>query len=259
MTDSPLKGVGVLVTRPRTQATDLIEAIESRGGTAICFPVIEIVARDRRSVEAEVATLPAADIVIFVSSNAVAHGLDFVGDALTAAIGPATAAALLAAGRNVDISPADGFDSESLLREAALLNVQGKRVRIIRGGNGREHLAETLRERGAIVDYLAVYARELPKISDSALLEVETAWLARKINVVTIMSVETLHNLLSLLPKSLLSELTDVPLVTPAARVIKETLERFPASRPVLASGTKANDMVEAIIAILKTDPGLAP
>jgi uroporphyrinogen-III synthase len=259
MTDSPLKGVGVLVTRPRAQASDLIEAIESRGGTAICFPVLEIVARDRASIESEAATLPAADIVIFVSSNAVTHGLDFVGDALTAAIGPATAAALLDAGQNVDIVPADGFDSESLLREPALLNVQGRRVRIVRGSNGRELLAETLRERGAIVDYLAVYSRELPKISDSALLEVETAWLAKKIDVVTIMSVETLHNLLSVLPESLVSELTDVPLVTPAARVIKETLERFPASRPVLASGTHANDMVEAIIAIHKTDPGLAP
>ena len=46
MTDSPLHGVGVLVTRPRAQAAELIDAIQSKGGNAICFPVINIVPRD---------------------------------------------------------------------------------------------------------------------------------------------------------------------------------------------------------------------
>ena len=46
MTDAPLQGLGVLVTRPRAQATELIEAIQSKGGSAICFPAIDIVPRD---------------------------------------------------------------------------------------------------------------------------------------------------------------------------------------------------------------------
>ena len=42
MPEGPLQGVGVLVTRPRTQATELVNAVENAGGTAVCFPVLEI-------------------------------------------------------------------------------------------------------------------------------------------------------------------------------------------------------------------------
>ena len=259
MTDSPLQGVGVLVTRARAQAADLIAAIENKGGEAICFPVIEIEPRDEAAIKSAAAELPQADIAIFVSSNAVLHGLAFSEGASKAAIGPATAAAIQSTGQSTDITPADGFDSESLLKEPALHDVSGKHVRIIRASEGRELLAETLRERGAVVDYLSVYERVLPDISAEQLLEVETAWLAGRINAITIMSVETLNNLLSVLPKALVDDLVNVPLVTPAARVIKEALDRFPACRPVLASGTQATELVDAIIANHKTDPGRAP
>ncbi len=259
MTDSPLQGVGVLVTRPRAQAAALIEAIENHGGRAFSFPVIKIVPRCESDIEADATELPKPDLAIFVSSNAVAYGLPHADSALTAAIGPATAAAIEAAGHSVDVSPTEGHDSESLLQESALHAVSGKHVRIIRGSEGRGLLADTLRERGAIVDYLSVYERKLPDINAAALQEVESAWLAGEIDAVTVMSVETLNNLALALPKSMLDDLANVTLVTPAARVIKEVLNRFPTSRPVLASGTQATDMVDAIMAIHSTDPGLAP
>lgn len=255
MTDSPLQGVSVLVTRPRAQARDLVDAIERKGGTAICLPVIEIMPRDIAAISSDAAKLPPADIAIFVSSNAVANGISYAESALTAAIGPATAKAIEASGRTLGITPSGGYDSESLLREAALQNVGGKHIRIIRGNDGRELLAETLRERGATVSYLAVYERVMPEISDESLLEVEKACLGGEIRAITIMSIQTLNNLLSAVPQSLADELMKVPLVTPAARVIKEALDRFPASRPVLASGPQAIDMVDAIIAVTGPTP----
>ena len=75
MPDRPLQGVGVLVTRPRTQATELVDAIEAQGGTAYCFPVIEIAAFDELDVRNSVARLGKPDIVVFVSRNAVEHGI----------------------------------------------------------------------------------------------------------------------------------------------------------------------------------------
>ena len=255
MTDSPLQGVSVLVTRPRAQARDLIDTIERKGGTAICLPVIEIVPRDSATIGSDAAKLPPADIAIFVSTNAVANGISHADGGLIAAIGPATAAAIAATGRTADITPSGGHDSESLLREPALQNVGGKHIRIIRGNDGRELLAETLRERGAIVSYLTVYERVMPKISDQSLLEIEKACLAGEISAITMMSIQTLNNLLAAVPESLADELMKVPLVTPAARVIKEALDRFPASRPILASGTQADDMVDAIIAVTGPTP----
>ncbi len=259
MADRALQGVGVLVTRPRTQAIELVDAIEARGGDAYCFPVIEIAPREDLEVHADAASLAAPDIVIFVSRNAVEYGIRHTDDGLIAAIGPATARAVQAAGRVVDISSAAGYDSEHLLAEDALRNVEGKRIRIIRGSEGRELLADTLRERGAEVDYLSVYERRLPEVGPETLADLESRWRQGRINVITIMSVQSLENLARLLPDWCAGQLESTPLVTPAGRVLKEALDRFPASRPILAPGPGAAEMVQAIIALQSTDSGIAP
>jgi uroporphyrinogen-III synthase len=258
MTESPLQGVGVLVTRPRAQAAELIELIQSKGGNAICFPVIDIVPRSEAAIAADADLLPRPEIALFVSRNAVDHGLSYATDALKGATGPATAAAIESSGQRVDIRPEQGFDSESLLQEATLQDVAGKNVRIIRGIGGRELLAETLRERGARVDYLSVYERTLPTCSTELLAEVDVAWQSGGLQAVTVMSVQSLHNLFKLLPSGCMQQIENMPLVTPAARVIKEALERCPACKTVLASGPQAADMVDAIIATQRTDSGLA-
>lgn len=255
MTEAALQGVGVLVTRPRTQAIELVSAIENAGGSAFCFPVMEIAALDENVVSANAAKLAEPDVVIFVSRNAVEYGLRYTGAGKVAVIGPATAAAIESAGHVVDIQPASGFDSEHLLAEPALLDVNGKHVRIIRGNNGRELLAEELTARGAIVDYLSVYERRLPNINAQTLADIESRWRQGDIAVITVMSVQSWRNLQELLPAWCKSQLESTPLVTPAGRVLKEVLDRYPASRPVLASGPQASEMVEAIIALHITDP----
>ena len=93
-----------------------------------------------------------------------------------AVIGPATAKAVAAAGRVVNIQPADGFDSEHLLAEERLQDVAGRRVRIIRGSDGRELLADELKRRGASIDYLSVYERRLPEISAETAAALEARW-----------------------------------------------------------------------------------
>jgi len=259
MADRPLQGVGVLVTRPRTQAFELVEAIESQGGNAYCFPVIDIAALDELDVRGRADKLEAPDIVIFVSRNAVEYGIKYTDGGKIAAIGPATAQAITAAGRVVDIRSLDGYDSEHLLTESSLQDVSGKRVRIIRGSQGRELLADTLQARGATVEYLSVYERRLPAIGAETLADLESRWRQGLINVITIMSVQSLENLARLLPAWCAAQLESTPLVTPAGRVLKEALDRYPASRPILASGPGATDMVQAIIALQSTDSGIAP
>jgi uroporphyrinogen-III synthase len=259
MADDALQGVGVLVTRPRTQAVELVDAIESRGGRAYCFPVLDILPFDELNIRNSVAHLGHPDIAVFVSRNAVEFGIGFTDGAEIAVVGPATARAVVDAGRVVDIQPAAGFDSEHLLAEARLQNVAGKRVRIIRGSNGRELLAEELKRRGAMVEYLSVYERRLPRVSPQSLADLEGTWRQGLINVITVMSVQSLRNLIELLPAWCAEQIESTPLVTPAGRVIKEALDRYPASKTIMAPGTGANDMVEAIIALQSTESGIAP
>ena len=259
MADRPLQGVGVLVTRPRTQAIELVNAIEAQGGDAYCFPVIDIVPLDEVAVRDAANGLEQPDIVIFISRNAVEYGVDYAAGGQIAVIGPATAKAVEAAGRVVDIQPAAGYDSEHLLAEPTLQDVTGRRVRIIRGSKGRELLAEELRSRGAHVDYLSVYERRRPAVGPDTLADLESRWRQHRINVITIMSVQSLENLVKLLPAWCVAQLESTPLVTPAGRVLKEALDRYPASRPILAPGPGADDMVQAIIALHSTDSGIAP
>lgn len=256
MGDDALAGVGVLVTRPSHQASQLVAAIEAHGGTAILFPAIEIVPRPAAEISADLAELDDPDISIFVSPNAVRFGLEYAGSAALTAIGPATAAAIEAAGKAVDIRPAAGYDSEHLLAEAGLKHVDGKVVRIIRGQKGRELLADTLRSRGARVDFLPVYARTTPNYATAAFDVLEARWRAGEIDVVTMMSAESLTNLIAILPASCTDLLAQTPLVTPAARVIKEALDLLPGIPTTLARGPQTDDMVNAILELGSTVPG---
>ena len=256
MPERTLKGVSVLVTRPAAQAQELVDGIEHYGGEAIRFPVIQIVPRDDASVAVEVAALQDPDVVILVSRNAVQYGLPFVANGKVAAIGPATTAALNAAGCRVDIQPAAGFDSEHLLIEPGLNDVAGKIVRIIRGNGGRELLAETLRQRGAHVEYLSVYSRETPDYSRLQLEDVEARWREVGIDAVTLMSVESVQNLSTLLPTWCKNQLHRSSLVAPAARVLKVALETFPGSSATLAAGPQTSDIIDAIISLGQTAPG---
>lgn len=252
MPEAVLNGLGVLVTRPAGQADELCTAIEAAGGRAVRFPVIEIVPRDPDAVRRDAARLPAPDIAVFVSANAVRYGLGYVAGARVAAVGPATVATVRAAGRRVDIRPPAGFDSEHLLTAPELQSVAGLAVRILRGNAGRELLAETLRGRGARVDYLPVYSRRRPDMNAATLSRLETDWAAGGIGAVTVMSVESLANLLAMLPDDCRHRLRGTPLVTPAARVLKELQDRLPGAPTIQADGPDATAMVRAI-AVLAT------
>ena len=253
-----LAGIGVLVTRPTKQATELVEAITAQGGIAIEFPAIEIAPHETADVVNAARNLSDPDLVVFVSPNAVRYGLTFADSARIAAVGPATAAALENAGREVDIHPSTGHDSEHLLAEPGLQDVHDKVVRIIRGDSGRELIADTLKRRGATVEYLPVYSRGVAEHSQERVAEIEQRWRSGEIDVVTVMSVESLQNLVVLLPEWCRSALENTSLVTPATRVIKEALDRFPGIPTMLAKGPQASDMVDAIVTGMKTQTGQA-
>ena len=107
------------------------------------------------------------EILIFVSINAARFGARRIVEC-GAEISPA--AAVLAVGvataretaTLLDLpvhGPPTGSGSEQLLKLPQLKDVQDRRIAIFRGEGGRELLAEELRRRGAVVDYIEVYRR----------------------------------------------------------------------------------------------------
>jgi len=158
---------GVLVTRPATQATALLDHIHGIGAIPIPFPLLKIeeLPFDYESKQI-VMNLDAFDCAIFISGNAVEFGIhriesywpQFPLSLKWFSVGKATAQKLADHGISV-ISPARET-SEGLLELAELEAVKGKKILIVRGLGGRELLANCLRERGASVQYLNVYRRD---------------------------------------------------------------------------------------------------
>ena len=197
---SPLAGLGILVTRPARQAAGFARKVAALGGEPVIFPAITILPpADPAALERAHASLATYDIAIFISPNAVEYGAPdprrWPARIAVLAPGPGTAEALAAAGIDGVRIPETTFDSEGLLELPELTDVRGKRVLILRGDGGREHLAESLRSRGARVDAVACYRRAQPCSGVRGLAE---AFRDGRIDVVTITSSEALDNLWSI-------------------------------------------------------------
>jgi uroporphyrinogen-III synthase len=193
----PLAGIGVLVTRPARQAAGLAQKLEVLGATPVVFPAIVILPpANAEALERAQSELDRYDFAVFVSGNAVEYG---VADPATwppaliaLAPGPGTAEALAAVGiANVRI-PATSHDSSGLLALPEFARVAGKRVAIFRGSGGRDELGDTLRARGARVDYIECYRRARPEAGAAGLVE---AFRDGRIDAVTVSSSEGLDNL----------------------------------------------------------------
>ena len=252
MSHRPLLGLGVLVTRPAGQADGFCRLIEEEGGTTIRFPVLEIAPpADPAPLTALVERIDDFDLAIFISINAVEWGVAALGaerrfpDAMKlAVIGPTTARALEHHRLSADLMPAPPYNSESLLALPAMHEVAGKRVIIFRGEGGREHLANTLRQRGAEVEYAEAYRRVRPDHDPAPLLR---AWREGEIQVVTATSNEALLNLVEMVGEEARRYLLETPLVVVSERNAALARELGFTFEPVVAQEAGDAAMVAAI------------
>ena len=225
MTEQPLAGLNIVVTRPREQAAKLAQRITEAGGQAILFPLLEInPVADAQPLRALVAHLSEYHLAIFISPNAVRYGMQAILAAgllprslAIATVGQGSAKALRDFGVSKIIAPQQRFDSEALLALPELQHMAGQRVVIFRGDGGRELLGDTLKERGASVDYAACYQRVKPQ-QDIAML------LAARPDAITVTSSEALGYLHIMLREQLsdptaYAGLMAMPLFVPHTRI----------------------------------------
>ena len=243
-----IKNYNVLVTRPKHQAEALCGLIEQQGWNAIRFPTLGIVAIQRALIKQQLNKIANYQWLIFISVNAVNFALkanngkiDCFKRVPLAAVGKATKKALQAAGLEVDLLPETQFNTEGLLATEEMKNVYDKSCLIIRGQGGRETLANCLRERGAKVDYMEVYAREIPvydNVDISEMLQQGT------LDAITITSGEALNNLLVMINKSLHAQLLAVPLIV-ISRRIKVQAEKIGFKRIAVTDNPSDTAIIE--------------
>jgi|ERR1043165_275903 uroporphyrinogen-III synthase len=197
-----LHGLRILITRPTLQAKDLVAQTQYYGGVAVHFPTLEILAtKNIKKTLLHIRKLKEYDFVIFISPNSVFNTAESIRsiwtfwpeNTKTMATGPGTTLALKQCGLPSNYSPKKDFNGTGLLNLAALQDIKQKKILIVKGEGGRQYLAKGLKDRGAQIDNLNVYKRQLPKIDKTDIPNQES------IDVIICTSHTGLKNLVSLL------------------------------------------------------------
>ena len=170
----PLAGKSVVVTRTRTQASELRAMLEALGADVVEAPVLEIVL-DATELKMVDHMSSRWDWAVFTSQNAVASffealenaGKDarVLGGTLVAAVGMATASALRERGVIADFLPSVAT-GECLAAE--LPRAKGARILVGAGSLNGPALSDGLRARGGQIEEVVLY-RTMPATLDEAL------------------------------------------------------------------------------------------
>lgn len=172
MSEQPLAGRRVLVTRAVQQAGKLSEGLRSLGVIPVEVPLLEIAPpASFDQMDNALRNLSRFEWVIFTSSNtvrALVSRMPEVGihaiasrDLKVAAVGAATASAAREAGWHVSIVPAT-YVAESLI-SALGDRISGSRVLLARATVARDVIPEALRAAGATVEVVDAYRNVMPE------------------------------------------------------------------------------------------------
>jgi len=216
----------ILLTRPQGRNQSMIEALNEKGVSHIVTPLLNVQATDIGLHQSSIEQFNQADIVIFISTNAVkfasqALNQQFPDSAQFYAVGNATSQALLALGITSHKAPQECQQTEGLLTLEQLQNISNKKIVIVRGVGGREALAEALTSRGAIVNYWEAYQRGCPKLDKNNVIQ---GWQNAEIDTIVVTSGEILDNLIKLVPKELFAWLRACHIIVPSSRVQEQAL-----------------------------------
>ena len=254
-----MKGWRLLLTRPAEESKAVADVLAEQGVFSSSLPLLEIeplpVSEESRSIIYNLATYCA---VIVVSKPAARLGLERVDEVWPQppmqkwfTVGAATAQILDDYGLRV-FFPEHGDDSEALLELAQLeqaISGYDPKVLIMRGEDGRELLAERLRERGATVDYLPLYRRNLPLYPASTLVHRVAA---ERLNGLVVSSGQGFEHLREMAGDAW-PVLSQLPLFVPSPRVA-ELARAAGASTVVDCRGASAS----ALLAALRETPAPA-
>lgn len=271
----------VVITRPLRQAHAFAGILRRNGIDSINVPLLDIVsfhennpddAQWVRQIKNRILDLDNYQKIIFVSQNAVEHGMQWIDDYWPQlptgieffAIGETTANLLSGYGvavENIATSKEGDMTSEVLLRHPALQSVVDEKILILRGVGGRGHLADILRERGARVDYCEVYQRRIPADAQSKLLQWINNCHATDRYLLVFHSGETWNYFCELLQKiqaagkdDLMSKLTPMPILVPSARV-EAQVNAAGFRHTILAKNATDEAMTQAINNYIRSNP----
>jgi len=205
----PLFGRRVLVTRPRDQAVELVEKLESLGAEAVEAPMIRIAPpEDPGPLMAAAAAPDTFDWIVFTSANAVESFMTALLDGARdiralkgprlCTVGTGTAARLARYGLKVDLVP-DEFRAEAVVDAIVQRGpVEGSRILLPRSNIGREVIGDRLRQLGATVVEVVAYDTELQDTQRPDDPDVYGMLLNGRLDAVTFTSASAVRNFVTI-------------------------------------------------------------
>ena len=196
----PLFGKKIVVTRSRSQASELVQSLEDLGASCLEAPTIALEPLENlQALDGTLAAIGDYDWLLFTSPNTVGfffqrlQELGYDSRSLAgpkiAAVGAATADSLREHGIRADLLPGE-FTGEGLLQALLKEGVKGKRVLLPRAAKAREVLPQGLADAGARVDVVALYRNVPPPMGE----ELRRALDAGEVDLITFTSSSTVEN-----------------------------------------------------------------
>jgi uroporphyrinogen III methyltransferase / synthase len=255
----PLFGKRIVVTRPREQATDLIERLEGLGATVIEAPMIHIAAPDDYGpLDRACAEAGTFDWIVFASANGVDYFVrrlqagpgdlrDLKGVRLCA-IGPGTGERLARHGIRVDLMPSECRVEALVAALGAAGSLEGARVLLPRADVARDVLADELRRSGADVTEVTAYRTLLADIESHDGPDIYRMLLDKQVDVVTFTSASTVKAFVQLYGAEPAADLLNSTVVAAVGPVTAEAAEQYNIHSTIVPQEYTIPGLVHAIV-----------
>ena len=252
----PLFGKVAVVTRTREQAGALSRLLTEAGARVVEIPALKLLPpEDFGPLDRALAHLTDYRWLIFTSANGVeaffrrlgerGRDLRAVGHLKLAAIGPATAQALVRRGLTADLVP-ESFVAEGLAEGLLPLLHPGDRVLLPRAAQAREALPELLRHAGVEVEVVPVYRMvPPPEIPEAARPFLEEA----RVDILTFASSATVHHFAALVGRERFLTLARRAVVAAIGPITAQALGEYGITPQVQPSTYTIPALAEAVVA----------
>jgi len=254
----PLFGKRIVVTRPREQAGELVEALEQLGANVIEAPTVRIVPPgDYGPLDEACQEVGTYDWVVFTSAN----GVDYFFQRLQlspldvralagvrlCAIGPGTAERLSRHCLKVDLMPVE-YRAEAVVEALrATGDLSGKRFLLPRADIAREVLADELRKSGAEVTDVTAY-RSVSVDADEGEPDIYRMLLDKEVDVMTFTSASTVRNFVRRHGQEAVADLLRSVAIASIGPVTAEAAQQCGISTSIMPDEYTIPGLVRAIV-----------
>ena len=264
----PLFGKRVLVTRPRGQATELVDQLEAMGAEVIEAAMLRIEPpEDYGPLDEACERAGSFSWIVFASTNAVdafmgrllrgATDARALGGVKLCCVGPSTAERLARHGLKADVVPGE-YRAEALVRAmSAAGEMSGLKILLPHADIGREVIADELRSQGAHVTEVIAYRTVSTDVERDGGPDIYRMLLERRLDVVTFTSPSAVRNLVTLLGAEPAADLLRSTIVASIGPVTAEAASQFDIETSVIPEKYTVRSLVAAIVKYVETEATL--